>query len=118
MYIDLALNNDLLIENTLNINTMFEMDNLQNPMNPFTEYEGIKYRNDLLEWIQSLSFLDQINNNNNSQNNKNKDDKNSKFMKQKKQKKVIEILTTLQQYGICSIADLLHVHNEKVCEII
>ena len=88
-------------------------------MDPFSEYHFSKYRDDFLTWVKSLNCIHQTNNNNN--NNKKKDnendnnnEQNAKYVEQKKQKKVIEVLTTLQQHGICSIADFVHITNDKV----
>lgn len=82
-------------------------------IDPFSEYHLSKYRDDLLTWIKSLTFIHQTNNKKDD-NDTNTNEQNAKVMEQKKQKKVIEILTTLQQNGICSIADFTHITNDKV----
>merc|ERR1712228_683576 len=56
----------------------------------------------LLQWVKSLNIF-----------NKNKEQK-----PMKKEQKVIEIITTLQQNGLCSISDLIHINNEKIKQLL
>ena len=76
-----------------------ESFNFDEAIDPFSDWERSKHRNELLKWVKSLNIFDKNSN------------KNEKIIKEQK---VIEIITTMQQHGLCSISDLIHVNNEKV----
>merc|ERR1712024_47851 len=92
------------------LSQQLENINFEENIDPFSDWKHSKHRNELLKWVKSLNFLHQTNNKNNNKS----QEKEQKLNEQKKQEKTIEIITTLQQKGMCAIADLIHINNDKL----